>query len=196
MTFRKFKALEISRVVEFKDPDTGLLYTAKNLSALYGKIVSYRVQNQLEMIDHLAEVVANYLCGLPENCNKCEPLKMHRSWYTTVQGGMLLLKNMWFKKQCSQKTAEARAAQCVTCKFNVFPDKGPWMAFADNIAIGQVGDKHVSVEKETGSCSVCTCVIRSKVFWGDTLPAFPDDQVSKFREVSCWQLKLSGQDAK
>lgn len=192
--FRKFRAFEASSIFEFVDPDTGFKFKAGKLMDLYKDIILYRQQNNLTPIESLNHVVENYLCSLPENCNKCqENDTITRSFSQYIQGGIALLKNMAFKKYASQHVAETRGAQCSTCRFNVFPDKSGFLAWADDIAISQVGERKVSMASELGSCSVCQCPLRGKIFVADTLPKFPDDQVDKLKSVSCWQLKLSSQ---
>jgi hypothetical protein len=192
---RRFRPFEASPIYQFKDPDTGHLYKEPSLKQLYTAIITYRIQNRLDAIEHLKEVVENYLCGLPENCNKCQPNEqLHRSMYTYIKGGVALLKNMFFQKFVTQTEAEKRAEQCVTCEYNVFPDKGPFMAWADEIAISQVGERKCSKDKYLGSCAVCTCVLKSKVHFDGTLEKFPEEELVKLKSVKCWQLKLSGQE--
>jgi hypothetical protein len=192
--FLKFKPFEASSRLEFKDPDTGFLYQAKSLPSLYKEIIQYRHNNRLEDIENLQDVVENYLCTLPENCNKCSPKELHRSFMTYVRGGVQLVKNFAYKKYATQEVAEKRAAQCEKCPLNVFPDKGPFLNYVDEWAIKFVGDRKTSNADKLGNCAGCTCVLRAKVFVGDALPPFPDDQLVKLRGVRCWQLKLSGQD--
>jgi hypothetical protein len=191
---KKFKPFEATDNYTFKDPDTGHVYKEKTLKQLYTAITIYRIQNRLEVIEYLNEVVENYLCSLPENCNKCRTEELKRSMYLTIQGGIALLKNMFFQKFATQEVAEKRAAQCVTCKFNIFPDRHGFIKYADDIAIKQIGERKVSVEKELGSCEVCTCVLKSKCHFDGKLSKFNEEEVAKFKSVNCWQLKLSGQD--
>lgn len=192
--FRKFKAFEASVRYEFKDPDTGYFYRAGSLRDLYQQIIKYRSQNQLEPLDHLNLVVENYLCGLPENVNKCTVRELNRSIWQTVKGGIQILKNLAYKVYATQAVAEKRSKQCEGCKFNVFPDKDWKTQFGDNIAIMQVGERKTANADKLGSCEVCTCVLRSKVFFAGKLDPFTEEEVVKLKEVDCWQLKLSGQD--
>lgn len=194
MIFRKFKPFESSGTVEFKDPDTGYVHKGKNLNELYVGIIRYRVQNELDPIENLNEVVENYLCGLPENCNKCHGVELHRSLYQYIKGGVALLKNMYFQKFAPQSVAEERGRQCVKCVHNVFPDKDMFMGWADDFAIMQVGENKVSMHNELASCEVCTCSLRSKVFFDGELDKFKEDEVAKMKAVNCWQLKLSKQE--
>lgn len=188
--FKKFKAFEASARLEFKDPDTGHMYSAKKLGDLYKDIIQYRVQNGLELIENLVETVENYICGLPENCNKCTGVELHRSFYTYIKGGIALIKNIAFKKYATQEVAEERAKQCVACKFNVFPDKDVFTKWSDDIAIMQVGERKTSLHEELASCEVCTCALRGKVFFDGTLPPFTDEEKEKLESVKCWQLSL------
>lgn len=192
---RQFKPFEASSILEFKDPDTGRIFRANTLKELYTEIINYRAQNNLEHIEYLREVVENYLCGLPDNCNKCkEREQLSRSIGQYIKGGITLLKNMAYRQFSTQEEAEKRAKQCVKCEFNIFPDKGPFLKWSDDIAIQQVGERKSSMHEELGSCKVCTCTLKSKVFFKGTLPAFTDDELKELRKVNCWQLALSGQD--
>lgn len=189
--FLRFKTFEPSRSFQFKDPDTGFIHTAKNFKQLCQGIIKYREQNELEEIEEIEFVVENYLCGLPENCNSCVERKgMSRSFMQYVKGGVMLLKNAFFQEQVAQDVAEKRAAQCVTCKFNIFPDKGPFIAWSDDVAIQQVGERRVSVHNQLGNCDICSCALKSKIFFGGKLPRFNEEEVKKLESVNCWQIAL------
>lgn len=192
--FKKFKPFEASSRIEFKDPDTGFIYIAKTLPELYVYIQKYRVQNGLPALDGLREVVENYLCTLPENRYKCNHVEVPRSFSMYIKGGIALLKNMAFSRFVPQKVAEERAAQCVGCEHNVFPDKGPFMRWADEIAVSQVGERKTALDAQLGNCAVCSCVLRSKCHYGGKLDPFPPEELVKLKSVKCWQLKLSGQE--
>ena len=192
---RRFKAFEASPTIEFKDPDTGYMFRANNLKNLYVDIIKYRAQNNLEPVEYLREVVENYLCGLPENCNKCqENDKLSRSISQYVRGGIALLKNMAYPRFVTQAVAEERAEQCIKCPNNIFPDKGPFLAWSDEIAIQQVGERKSVHHEDLGSCKVCTCTLKSKVFFGGALSEFPSEELVELKKVNCWQLKITGQD--
>lgn len=192
--FKKFLSFQGSSVNTFVDPDTGYKFSAKTFDQLITEIVRYRKNNSLEPIDMLAAVVENYLCNLPENRGKCGNNALERNYYAYIKGGVSLLKNMLFPKYADQATAETRAAQCSQCIHNVFPDKGPFMDFTDDVAVRSIGERKTSVHNKLGNCDVCTCVLKAKVYWGNPLPPFPPEQVDKLKSVKCWQLTLSGQD--
>jgi hypothetical protein len=191
--FLRLKAFEAFDIYEFKDPDTGFLFKAAKLSDLYKDIILYREQNNLERLEGLNHVVENYLCGLPRNCNKCQENILDRSFWAYVRGGIALLKNMTFKEYVPQYVAEKRALQCSGCRFNVFPDKDNFMKWTDEIAVSCVGDRKVSIADKLGNCEVCSCVLKSKCFFGGKLEKFNDEQLVKLQSVNCWQLESSGQ---
>lgn len=192
---RRFKAFEAPDHYEFKDPDTGYVMKGPTIVTVINQINQYRAQNGLEILEQLPAVIEEYTCGLPENCNKCQPnTDLHRSIFLYVKGGVQLAKNALFRNFVTQAQAETRGQQCLGCRHNVFPDKTGFPAWADNVAVMQVGDRKVSMEKDLGNCEVCTCLLKSKVFQGGPLPKFPEDQVEKLRDVKCWQLKESNQE--
>jgi len=193
--FLRFKPFEASWTFQFKDPDTAFTYHSHNLTELYRRIILYRQQNNLEMIEELPQVVENYLCGLPENVGKCqENIELDRKFTAYVKGGVSLLKNMLFGLYAKREVAEKRALQCVSCPNNVFPDKGAFLKWSDDIAIAQVGERKVTVHEQLGSCKVCSCPLRSKVFFEGKIAPFPEEELVELKKVSCWQLSLSGQE--
>lgn len=191
---RKFIPFQASASFQFKDPDTGYFYKAPTLGQLYQDIDNYREQNNLEPIENLNFVVENYLCSLPENANRCCSRQMPTNVYTYIKGGIALAKNMLFKKFVTKEVAEKRAAQCITCPHNIFPDRDVFPAWSDTIAEMSVMDRKVSVQEKLGHCEVCKCLLKSKVFYDGTLDKFKEEDLVKLRGVDCWQLKLSGQD--
>lgn len=192
--FRKFRAFEASGSYSFVDPDTGHKFAAPKLDDLYRDINNYRRQNRLEEIESLPLVVENYLCGLPENQHKCQPMILHRSITEYIRGGIHLIRNLAFPKFAKQEVAEARASQCIKCPLNIFPNKDHFVAWSDGIAIKEVGERRTSVHEQLGSCAGCGCPLKSKVFVAGPLKPFKDEEVKLMRPVGCWQLGLSGQD--
>lgn len=184
----KFVPFAGPKSYQFKDPDTGYLFNAPNIHSLYNHIISYRVQNNLPLLEGLPEVVENYLCHLPENKGGCMPReKLKRGWLTTLRGGVTLLENLWYKKTVSQEKADERAAICIQCPHNIFPDKGAFIAWADEIAEASVGDKRSKYHDELGNCEICSCPLRPKVFFEGKI-TLPEDQVARLPDF-CWQLK-------
>jgi len=191
---RRFRPFEASRVFTFKDPDSGRTFTEKSMLELTKAVTSYRKQNRYEEIEQLSLVIENYLCGLPENFHKCQAVELHRSFMGYVKGGIHLIKNLAFKRFCSPEEAEKRAAQCVKCPLNFFPDKTGFLKWSDAVAIREVGQRKTSVHDKLGSCAGCGCPLKSKVFCEGPLKAFTAEEVAKMKPVKCWQLKLSGQE--
>lgn len=150
----------------FQDPDTQHIYKALTKEDLFRQIVNYRVQNRLSPIDALDLVLESYWCSLPENLGRCRIVRLQRSWEKVKRGGIVLLKNLLMGPNAlvPQLEAERRAAICADCPQNVFPDKGPFNQWADDIALKFVGKRQVSINDDLGNCAVCTCVLRVKVF--------------------------------
>jgi len=193
--FKKFKAFEAPYRYNFKDPDTDMSFVSSSREDLFKQIITYRQQNRLEPIEALPLVVENYWCSQPENIGKCQDNPdATRSFTAYLSGGMMLLKSLLFKRYAPQEVADKRAEQCVSCEFNVFPDKGPFIKWTDDLAIECVGQRKSKYHNELGQCGVCTCALRAKVFIDDKLPPFDKQQLVQLRKVKCWQLPLSGQD--
>lgn len=175
----------------FTDPDTQRKYEATTKQALATQIVAYRSQNGLPPIKHLDMVLEHFWATLPENAHNAEkapPLK--RGLLAYLKGGMALVDNIWYGEahMADQHTANERARQCSTCRFNIFPDKGPFLKWADMIAENSVGDKKTPYDNELGNCAVCTCVTKAKVWWRGEIK-LSEEEKSKMRTVGCWQLK-------
>ena len=189
----KFKPFEATTIFQFQDPDTGRVHTAKDKKELVQLIVSYRAQNQLEPIENLDIVLEHYLCTLPQNCGKCcfrDRLK--RGFFTYLKGGIMLVKNYWYKETVTPEEAEERAKQCAACPLNVFPDKGPFVRFADEIAMSSVGTKRTTQYERLGNCAACTCVLNAKVWFKGKLSLTPEEKIL-MEGVRCWQLKLESE---
>lgn len=178
----------------FKDPDTKHVFEESNYANLYKRIILYRAQNNLEPIENLNIIVENYICGLPENANKCCDREMQRGLWEYVKGGVALVKSLMYQDFASQAVADKRAKQCVGCKFNIFPDKGNFLTWSDNIAIHTVGERKSKEHEKLGNCSVCTCNLKSKVFYKGKLPKVSHEQMEKFKEVNCWQIPMIDKD--
>lgn len=171
---------------EFKDPDTGYEYKAKTKKELLQKILGYRTQNKLKVLVGLGAVVENYNCLKKGNEGKCIPnTKLERSWVATVRGGVALLANIFREKTVTQAEADKRSEICFRCPHNTFPDKGPFIKWADEIAVGAVGDKKSARHKDLGNCGLCSCPLRAKVWFEPPFKNAPE--VDKKFPKFCWQ---------
>lgn len=191
--FKRFRAFEVPAYWVFTDPDTGHSFSGKDKPSLIKDIVNYRFQNNLEPIERLDLVLDNFLCGLPENSYKCQGYELDRKFSQFIKGGLALLKNMAFRRFATQIEAERRSKICEKCPYNVFPDRGPFMKWSDDIAVSCVGERKTQNSSKLGSCAVCNCVLRSKVFYSGELEKFSEEDLLKLRPVKCWQLELSKQ---
>lgn len=187
---KTFIASEAPAHYKFVDPDTGYTYHAHSKQALISRIIAYREQNTLPLITELSLVIDNYLCSLPENSGKCQQVELNRSWLSFFKGGVSLLVNVFYKEQVTDEVAEERASQCVSCPFNVFPDKNAFVSWSDDMAERTTGGKKTSKHNELGNCSVCTCPLRCKVFFGGEIEIEPEWR-DQMESVNCWQLEAN-----
>lgn len=173
----------------FKDPDTGRNFKADSENELIKLITKYRAINELPPIEHLDVVLENYWCMLPENAGSCKPREMKRGLFKTLRGGVAVVTSLLYKQMVSRHEAELRAAQCVQCKYNVFPDKGAFVEWSDEIALHSTDGRKVSVHDKLGNCEVCTCPLKAKVHYYGKVSLSPEER-EQMKEVDCWQLKL------
>lgn len=173
----------------FKDPDRpDHIYESKTRDGLIKQIVSYRAQNELPPIQHLSMVLENFWANLPENAENAEitpPLK--RGFLAYLKGGIALLDYVFYGENAmvSQEEAERRAKICLSCPFNTFPDKGAFIDWSDRMAEACVGDKKTSVHADLGNCEVCSCTLKSKVFYKGPFRC-SKEEMERFPQF-CWQ---------
>lgn len=187
--FSKFKPFAGPEEYSWKDPDTGRLFKEPSKKALIERIVLYRSQNNLETIDHLDAVLENYWCGRPENRGKCVPTVMERGFLGYVKGGVGLIKRMVYNSFVDQATADNRAAICLKCPRMIWPDKGPFIKWSDDIAEASTLGRRSKFHDELGSCEICTCVMRAKIWMGGTIPLEPE-WVEPMTKAHCWQIPV------
>ena len=187
---KKFSILTSPSDWYFKNPDDGFTIKGSSLQDVATKVRSYRSQNQQDEIQYLENVIENWLCCRKENWGKCEKLPpLKRGLYTTLKAGVLLIKQMMYNSFASQELADSRALTCVNCKANSFPDKDGFIKWADDIAEQTVGDRKSKYHEQIGNCEVCTCLLRSKIFYNEKIKLKKEIE-DKMREVNpkCWQL--------
>lgn len=192
--FFKFLPFEGPARYCWKDPDTGREFEEKTKDDLITRITSYRLQNNLEEIEHLSFVLEAHWCSLPENAGKCVPIEATpRGTLGYLKGGLALLKTLMYKAFATQEVADSRAAVCLKCPFNVFPDKGGFIKWSNDIAVATIGERKAKGHEELGQCAVCSCPLRAKVFYTGSVERNPD-WVHKMEAVGCWQLNLMRKD--
>lgn len=183
--FLKFKAFAGPSSFTFKDPDTGREFSENSKEELLTRIVSYRSQNNLEEIERLPFILENYWCSLPENIGLCEETKIRRGLMGYIKGGLSLIKNVAYGAYSSIEVAEERARICKECPSNIWADKPAFMEWSDKFAYHAIGDRKTSSDKNLGSCEICSCPLRSKV-WIGKLDKFPKEINDKLPDY-CWQ---------
>lgn len=187
----KFKPFEVSGAWEFIDPDTNYKYIAPNKKELIQLIVGYRSQNKLDPIPSLDVVLESYLCTLPCNTGKCKPYgKLTRGLMAYMKGGIALVANLWYDNTVSQKEADRRSSVCFSCPLNVFPDRGPFVQWSDNIAEASIGKKKSEYHDDLGNCAACSCPLRAKVWYPGPVDLNPGEETLMRSVKNCWQLEL------
>jgi len=187
MILRKPKPFLGFQKYKFKDPDTNFKFEATTLAKLIQHIEQYRIQNELEPLEFINDVVLHYNCMLPENMGVCSPSgeTLKRGVVQYIKGGVSLLKNLLYHKMVSQEEANKRAAICKLCPHNVFPDKGPFVKWADHIAEASTGGRKALDHNSLGNCELCTCPLRAKVW---AIEPFGNSvEVDKSLPHFCWQ---------
>lgn len=194
MKFFKFSAFKTSKLWEFPDPDVkNRVHVGSTRSELLTRIIQYRVQNRLPLIDELDTVVDNYLCKHPMNSGSCEEVKtLSRGLMGYYQGGVALLKNLMFRRFATQEEADRRAEICISCPYNVFPDRGGFLKWSDDIANASVGDRRSVHHDKLGSCDVCSCTLKAKIFYEGKLEL--TEEMLKKMPGECWQLQKFRKD--
>lgn len=189
MIVKKLKPFLAPLKVQFVDPDTGHKYTAKTRTELVQKIVNYRAQNELEPIENLNLVLENYFCSLPENKHLCEVTALGRGFMGYVKGAVTIVYNMLLKNYVSQEEADRRASICIQCPHNVFPiSKDAFMSWSDELSYHTLGDRKTQFDNELGSCDVCTCPLRTKI-WNGEVVRESDETNAKFPDF-CWNKRI------
>lgn len=185
----KFNPFQAPVRYVFVDPDTGREFVGKTKEDLVVHIRNYRTQNELDEIDYLDMAIDDYLCRLPENAGKCGEMELKRGWFEWSTGAFNVIKNVFFgdKNIVDQSEAERRSKICLGCPYNIFPDRDNFIKFADGLAEAQTQGRKVSEHEKLGSCEVCTCSLRSKVFFKGPF-LLRQAQKDKMKAVGCWQV--------
>lgn len=180
-----------SKVFRFQDPDTGFKFEAEDFRSLIRHIKEYRKQNELDPLPMLELVVESYLCKQPENMGGCMPanVKLKRSFFTTIKGGIAILQNLLYSKMVSQEVADARSRICKTCPLNIFPDKGPFIQWSDRLAEASTDGRRSIHHSDLGNCAGCTCCLKAKVWYAGTITLKEEERTKmKAANPNCWQL--------
>lgn len=192
MIFRKFKAFLGPKRFAFRDPDTNREFVGTSITDLVTQVSGYRAQNDLDPLDYLPQTIENYLCGLPEHAGNCTPLKNpQRSVVMMIRGGIALLKNIAYKSFVTQEEADRRSLVCFKCPKNQFPDRSKaFTNWANDMADRSVGDKKSKYHNSLGICGICSCPLRSKV-WFEGKIKLKKEEVEEMKKINCWQPEFS-----
>jgi hypothetical protein len=194
MIFKKFKPFESPRKVSFRDPDTGREFKGPTISDVANQIRGYRSQNELPPLDLLEIVIENHICNFPIHAGCCTPLKgPKRTFMHYVRGGVAFLKNVAYKDFADQVEADRRSEICVQCPHNIFPDRGGFVKWIEDLTNRSVGKRQSKHHNELGLCGICTCPLRSKVFFKGKITLTKEElrKMSELENPKCWQVPLA-----
>lgn len=192
MVFKEFKPFISPRRFVFTDPDTKREFTGTSIPHLARQIRGYREQNELPPLDLLEVVIENYLCTLPIHVGSCQPIKKaSRGFVQYLQGGVAFLRNIVYKSFEPQEEADRRGEICTRCPHNVFPDRGPFIKWIDDIAERSIGKLQSKHHNELGICEVCSCPLRSKVFYNGKIKLTKEQRstMEALIDPKCWQVE-------
>lgn len=191
MIFKKFKPFLSPSVFSFKDPDSGREFSDSNMLGLRNQVRAYRKANELEELEFLETVIENHLCSLPVHTGMCTPIKNpKRSVIQWVRGGVALLKNIAYSTFVEQSEADRRSTICAKCPQNVFPDRGFFLKWAEDMAQRSVGNRKSQHHDELGICGVCSCPSRSKVWYNGKIK-LSTQEISEMKKLNCWQPEFA-----
>jgi hypothetical protein len=197
MIFKKFKPFLAPKVFQFRDPDTQKEFTGTSIKDVATQVNGYRAQNELEPLEYIEAVIENYLCHLPLHAGSCTPVtNAKRTVGQWTKGGIALLQNLMFKDFAPQDQADKRSEICANCPHNSFPDKNYYITWSDMMAeksVGQLKSKH---HDKLGTCDICGCILKSKVFWKGRVKLSPDELQKMKKVPNCWQPPLVNINAK
>jgi hypothetical protein len=190
MTLLKLAPSMAFKIFKFPDPDTNKMFEAASFDELIRSIRMYRAQNDLEEIEYLEAIVHHHLCKLPEHIGACERGKrLKRGLIPFIKGSVLLLKSLMYNQFVTQEVADERASTCASCPLNVFPDKGPFVAWSDELAVMTVGERKAKEHNNLGTCEGCGCPLRCKVWYGGNIILTKKERSTiEAGQPKCWQL--------
>jgi len=152
---------------EVVDESSGRLLKAETFQELVKRLANYRKDNGLPPGDPEAEI-HSYLCSrFPERCGR-EPaaLKFKEGLgKEDVESYLAFFKEVVLKKGgVPQEQADARAATCTSCPYNVKLGfcRGCF-SLADKIA-GVASGLKTKYDAALNECGVCGCIARLKCF--------------------------------
>lgn len=192
--FLQFKKFCSPSKFEFQDPDLPKKkYVGQSYEQLYQQIRGYRSQNELPEIEYLEVVVENYICRLPGHEGSCQPRpQLKRGLLRTVKGGIALIQNLRYSTFVEQEVADSRSEICKDCDLNVFPNKGNFVKWSDDLAQMSIGDRRSKFHDELGTCNGCGCPLRCKAWYAGTIKLSDEEKtIMSKANPECWQVRIS-----
>jgi hypothetical protein len=193
----------------YVDPDTRFVFDRdyRFLNDLLEHIKTFRAQNRLEPIPDLQMVVEEWLCHQPNMKGYYKEVPNPRTMSQYLRGTRAIARTLarsalrLSESYCPPEEAEARAAICEQCFHNDIPhEQSALAAMADTAIQELVGDRSTSKDRKLFTCLVCTCPLRAKVHFSNSLIQEDISETERYRypnglpgrdgkPVYCWQRK-------
>lgn len=159
---------------QYRVPQTGQFFRASNWPQLQEQLIAHYRATGYPAPANLYEAVEDFICANhPDYCHgeatdiKFAMQQLAHSFTNVLTGTKTIAS--WVAKgrpYVTQEQAEARAAVCVTCQFNVPPDgcSSCNKSVLKDAVMLVIGKKSTSRDAQLASCKICGCVIPAKLW--------------------------------
>lgn len=150
----------------YVDADTGFSFDAHypSLRDLLNHVRTYREMNKLPRVSQ--HEVEAWLCSQPDMkryCHDPAPRRTAKQYLSGAKAAARIALGSSEETFCSQKEAEARASLCVNCPHNRGSSNSLLRKASDKYVKSVVGPRRTSLDSRLYTCTVCSCVLASKV---------------------------------
>ena len=181
----------------FDHRDIGIRIQANDLNDLWHQARQVHLSNNLPLGVAYKKLWLEWLCeDMPRECVECGG--QQRLTVSDMFRGTMTLVRHWANGADleSQETAEARAAVCVDCRYNVAMEV-PYVrsgccgskVLSETMRLA-IGAKKTSLNDRLNSCGICHCYLPAAVFTPLTVqcPEVTSDMRDMFKTVpNCWK---------
>lgn len=188
---------------KFYDPITTITFGPKATALeLIEEVQAARTARSLDVIKNVMQAILNYMAELPENKFLFTQIDTSRKFSVYAHGAKHAGEIFGEKKWVDSYIATERARVCLNCPYN---DDEMRINSADRIIdnrIAQmVGNRHTAYDKGLHRCRLCTCPLKTKVWFSKEvvwntleesvkakLPRGVNIVGKDFQPVTCWML--------
>lgn len=182
----------------YRQPETGRQWSGTDsLAHTAQDVAGHRMYNALDIGDPEADIMHEtgfrlVQCGYAGLVEIRQPVKRTLGQYwkgIAAYGAIRRLEARGVPITVDQATAEARASVCSNCKRNAQNTKPTFAQRATDEKMRKaVGGGTTSLDEKLGSCTVCSCHIKTLVFLSNAVLAETGDLQSLSRyPTHCWK---------